>query len=160
MGGEVAIFLPKRVGTLMSNNSLARKEAFIDHYISINPSRVLKECYYTTDNPEVNVTEMTEFFRSNPNVKGIAVMISTGYVVSDALNAIDRTDVSVGGFDITYGNERCIKDGTLTFVINQHPEQQGFNALESMLHYLLYGTPDSNMRELLPIDVVLRENIS
>ena len=159
-GGEVAIFLPKRVGTLMSNNSLARKEAFIDHYTSINPSRVLKECYYTTDNPEVNVTEMTEFFRFNPNVKGIAVMISTGYVVSDALNAIDRTDVSVGGFDITYGNERCIKDGTLTFVINQHPEQQGFNALESMLHYLLYGTPDSNMRELLPIDVVLRENIS
>ena len=102
---------------------------------------------------------MTEFFNANPNVQGIAVMISTGYVVSDALSAIDRTDVSVGGFDITYGNERCIKDGTLTFVINQHPEQQGFNALESMLHYLLYGTPDSNMHELLPIDVVLKENI-
>ncbi len=157
--GEVAIFLPKRVGTLMSNNSLARKAAFLDHYASINPSRVLKECYYTTDNPEVNITEMTEFFNANPDVKGIAVMISTGYVVSDALNAINRTDVTVGGFDITYGNDRCIREGTLTFVINQHPEQQGFNALESMLHYTLYGTPDSNINKLLPIDVVLKENI-
>ena len=132
--GGVAIFLPKRVGTLMSNNSLARKAAFVDHYAGINPSRSLKECYYTIDDPQANIDEMTEFLSENPDIKGIAVMISAGYVVSDALKAIGRTDVSVGGFDITHGNERCIREGTLTFAINQHPQQQGFNALESMLH--------------------------
>ena len=158
--GGVAIFLPKRVGSLMSNNSLARKESFINHYASINPARPLSECYYTVDNPQSSTAEMREFLDNNPDIKGIAVMISTGYVVSDALSAIDRDDIVVGGYDITLGNERCIKDGTLTFVINQHPEQQGFNAIESVLHYLIYGTLDYTIPDQFPIDVVLKENIS
>ena len=158
--GGVAIFLPKRVGSLMSNNSLARKESFINHYASINPARPLSECYYTVDNPQSSAAEMREFLDNNPDIKGIAVMISTGYVVSDALSAIDRDDIVVGGYDITLGNERCIKDGTLTFVINQHPEQQGFNAIESVLHYLIYGTLDCTIPDQFPIDVVLKENIS
>lgn len=158
--GGVAIFLPKRVGVQMSNNSLARKESFINHYASINPDRSLTECYYTVDNPEVSAEEMRDFLDGNPNIKGIAVMISTGYVVSDALSAINRDDIIVGGYDITLGNERCIKDGTLTFVINQHPEQQGFNAIESVLHFLIYGNLDSSIQNQFPIDVVLRENIS
>ena len=144
----------------MSNNSLARKESFINHYALINPDRSLIECYYTVDNPEVSAAEMREFLDCNPDIKGIAVMISTGYVVSDALSAIDRDDIVVGGYDITLGNERCIKDGTLTFVINQHPEQQGFNAIESILHFLIYGNLDSSIQNQFPIDVVLRENIS
>ena len=158
-GEEVAIFLPKLAGMQMSNNSLARKVAFLDHYSRLNPMRVLKECYYTTDNPDVSVTEMKDFLAENPNVKGIAVMLSTGYVVSDALSAINRSDVAVGGFDITHGNERCIKNGSLTFVINQHPEQQGFNSVEAALYFLLYGTLDGYNRDLLPIDIVLKENI-
>ena len=144
----------------MSNNSLARKESFVNHYASINPDRSLTECYYTVDNPEVSAEEMRDFLDGNPNIKGIAVMISTGYVVSDALSAINRDDIIVGGYDITLGNERCIKDGTLTFVINQHPEQQGFNAIESILHFLIYGNLDSSIQNQFPIDVVLRENIS
>ena len=45
------------------------------------------------------------------------------------------------------------------FLINQHPERQGFNAVESMLHYLLYGIPDQSLRQFLPIDIVFRENL-
>ena len=29
----------------------------------------------------------------------------------------------------------------------------------SILHYLLYGTPDSTLPELLPIDIVFKENL-
>lgn len=157
---EVAIFLPKRVGTLMSNNSIVRSESFREYYSEINPSRVLKEAYYTTDDPQQNILEINEFFAEHPRVKGIAVMISTGYLISDALMAVGYQDICVGGYDITYGNERCVMADSLTFVINQHPEQQGFNAVESLLHYLMYGVLDQNLRELLPIDVVLKENIS
>ncbi len=59
-----------------------------------------------------------------------------------------------------YYCSRPLLTGEVQVIFTVPREQQGFNALESMLHYLLYGTPDSNMRELLPIDVVLRENIS
>ena len=156
---EVAIFLPKRIGTLMSNNSLVRSQSFRDYYSTINPSRVVREAYYTTDDPQQNILEIKEFIAKYPLVKGIAVMISTGYLISDALTSLDCHDICVGGYDVTHGNERCVTNDSLTFVINQHPEQQGFNAVESLLHYLMYGVLDENLRELLPIDVVLKENI-
>jgi hypothetical protein len=47
----------------------------------------------------------------------------------------------------------------LDFLINQHPEHQGFSAVESLLHYLLYGVPDHTLREHQSIDIVLRENL-
>ena len=156
---EVAIFLPKRVGTLMSNNSILRTKFFRDHYSYINPDRVLKEGYYSSNNPENNVQEIRHFISENPKVKGVAVMISTGYMISDALATENRTDICVGGFDATHGNVRSINEDSLTFIINQHPEQQGFNCVESILHYILYGSKDENVKETLPIDVVMKENI-
>ena len=156
---EVAIFLPKRTGTLMSNNSLVRTEAFREHYSMINHSRTIREGYYTTGDPEANVKELREFFNSYPGVKSIAVMISTGYLISDALVRLGLKDICVGGYDVTHGNERCIREDSLTFIINQHPQQQGFNCIESLLHFLLYGSPDSNLKELQHIDVILKENI-
>lgn len=156
---EVAIFLPKRVGTLMSNNSILRTSFFREYYSAINPDRVLKEGYYSSGNTENNIQEIKQFISENPKVKGIAVMISTGYMISDALAAENRSDICVGGYDATDGNVRCIKEDSLTFIINQHPEQQGFNCVESLLHYLLYGSKDDNAKETLPIDVVLKENI-
>ena len=156
---EVAIFLPKRVGTLLSNNSILRTKSFREYYSTINPDRILKEGYYSSDSPENNIQEIKQFLCENPMVKGIAVMISTGYMISDALAAENITDICVGGYDATHGNVRCIKEDSLTFIINQHPEQQGFNCLESILHYLLYGSKDDNTQETLSIDVVLKENI-
>ena len=62
-------------------------------------------------------------------------------------------------FDVTEGNTRCLREGTLDFLINQHPEWQAFNALECLLHYLLYGATDNELRTFLPIDIVFKENL-
>lgn len=157
--GEVAIFLPKRTGTLMSNNSLVRTEAFREYYSVVNPSRTIREGYYTTDDPQANIQEIRDFLSAFPDVKSIAVMISTGYLISDALVRLGVRDICVGGYDVTHGNERCIKEDTLTFIINQHPQKQGFNCIESVLHFLLYGSPDTNLPQMQHIDVILKENI-
>ena len=67
--------------------------------------------------------------------------------------------ICVGGFDVTEGNTRCVREGTLDFLINQHPEWQAFNALECLLHYLLYGSTNNELRSFLPIDIVFKENL-
>ena len=113
---------------------------------------------FTAVSPDEAHKEIRSFLRANPEVGGVAVVISTGYLVSDALKGKPRRPV-IGGFDVTGGNERCIREGSLDFLINQHPERQGFNAVESLLHYLLYGVPDNTLREYQPIDIVLRENL-
>ena len=142
----------------MSNNSAIRLAAFKAFFKEHDRERTLREVSFTAGSPDEAHEEIRSFIKANPGVGGVAVVISTGYLISDALKGRRGRPV-IGGFDVTSGNERCIREGSLDFLINQHPERQGFNAVESMLHYLLYGVPDHTLREYLPIDIVLRENI-
>lgn len=158
-GSQVAVFLPRRVGTQMSNNSAIRLEAFRDYYIALGKEKSLVEGYFSVEDPEKTEGDIRAFMESNPGVKGIASVISTGYMISDALSAAGIKGLHVGGFDVTGGNARCIQEGTLDFLINQHPGRQGFYAVEALLHFLLYGVPDKSMKEFQPVDIVFKENI-
>lgn len=158
-GAEIVAMLPERVGTRLSNNSAIRLEAIRSYFKESGSGKILKESYFPTDNPEGARQAVSHFLRDNPKVKGIAVVISTGYLISDALSEAGISGICVGGFDVTEGNTRCIREGTLDFLINQHPEWQAFNALECLLHYLLYGATDNELRTFLPIDIVFKENL-
>lgn len=158
-GSEIAVLLPRRVGTQMSNNSSIRLEAFRSFFHERGKDSSLKEMHFPTDNEENTRKEICSFIKDNPGIKGIAVVISNGYLISDSLASAGIRGICVGGFDATSGNARCINEGTLDFLINQHPERQGFLAVESTLHYLLYGVPDKNQSEYLPIDIVFKENL-
>ena len=86
----------------------------------------------------------------SPSVPGSALASGTGA----------HCGICVGGFDVTEGNARCVREGTLEFLIDQHPQRQGFCAVESLLHHLLYGVPDPSLPSSLPIDIVFRENLA
>lgn len=156
---HLALLMPRRIGTQMSNNSSIRQAAFKDFFRDNNIHRTVIEAAFPAQNAQETNSEILSFIQKNPHVGGIAVVISAGYLVSDALKANGIKNIVVGGFDVTHGNARCIEEGTLDFLINQHPERQGFNAVESTLHYLLYGAPDHTLKEYLPIDIVFRENL-
>ena len=156
---EKAIFLPRRVGTEMSNNSGIRLASFKAYFEERGRGRLLKELRFSAENPGEIQSEVSGFLAENPGVKGIAVVTSVVYQVSDALAASGIRGICVGGFDVTEGNARCVREGTLEFLIDQHPQRQGFCAVESLLHFLLYGIPDNTLPEYLPIDIVFRENL-
>lgn len=155
---ELALLLPHRVGAKISNNSAIRMQAFKAYFAEHRKERIIREGFYSAGNPELIPSEISAFFEKYPRVGGISAVISTGYMISYALSDIGKKPV-VGGFDVTEGNARCVREGTLDFLIDQHPEQQGFNAVESLLHYLLYGAPDKTIREHTPIDIVFLENL-
>lgn len=159
-GKELVLMVPRRIGTQMSNNSAIRKAAFKEYFPENGKPRVIHEAQFSTAGHQAVVSELKSFLAEHPNVGGIAVAISLSYIISDALRDAGITGLVVGGFDVTDGNARCVREGTLDFLINQHPERQGFYAVESILHYLIYGTPDSTLPELLPIDIVFKENLN
>ncbi|MBO7071879.1 MAG: substrate-binding domain-containing protein [Bacteroidales bacterium] len=157
---EIAVLLPKRVGTQLSNNSAIRLEAFRDYFIAHGKEQNLLEGHFSTIDSGKAQEDLLSFLAEHPRIKGIAVVISTGYIISDALSSAGIKGLKIGGFDVTEGNARCLGEETLHFLINQHPGRQGFYAVESLLHYLLYGIPDKTLREFLPIDIVFKENLS
>lgn len=156
--GEVATLLPRRVGTTMSNNSTIRMDA-IRSYFEETGGKTLKEFFFPVEETGSIKNTVTTIIRENPKIKGIAVVISAGYLISDAMAAAGIHGIRVGGFDVTEENARCVKEGTLDFLIDQHPEEQAFNAVQCLLHYLMYGTPDTQLKSLIPINIVFKENL-
>lgn len=156
---EIAILLPKRKGTQMSTNSSIRLKAFKEYFIEAGKSCRLKEGSFSISDFRMAVSDIGKFLEENPLTKGIAVVISASYLVCDALSELSLDDICVGGFDITDGNVRCVKNGSLDYLINQHPDRQGFNAVEAVLHFLLYGKLEEQYIKKTPVDIVFRENL-
>jgi len=154
-GKELALLLPRRIGADLSNNSTIRMQAFKSFFEENKRKRIIREGHFSV---EESGQDIRSFLAENPKVGGVAVVISTGYIVSDAVAGPSRQLV-IGGFDVTKGNARCVREGNLDFLIDQNPEKQGFYAVESMLHYLLYGAPDMSLPALLPIGVIFKENL-
>ena len=157
-GLKLALLLPHRVGSRLSNNSAIRMAAFKAFFEEDGRRRDVVESYFSAESSAESRADIRAFLTANPDIGGVAVVISAGYLISDALSG-GKGNLVIGGFDVTEGNARCLREGTLDFLINQHPGRQGFYAVESMLHFLLYGAPDKSLREYLPIDIVFRESL-
>ena len=110
-------------------------------------------------NPEENENNVMDFFRENRDVKGIAVMNSRGYIIADLLKKYRVTDVKLISFDLTSNNIRCLNDGSISILLCQRPELQGFQAVKSIISHLLYKQEETEIHHMMPIDIVMKENL-
>ena len=149
----------KRIGNRKSNNSLERKKGFLDYFSSSGDNRSVKEASYSVLNPDDNEEEVMSFLKDYPDVKGIAVLNSRGYIIADLLKAKGIRNIVVASFDLTGNNRRCLEDGSISALLCQRPELQGFNAIKSSINHLLYKQDEPQVNHLMPIDILMKENL-
>ena len=90
---------------------------------------------------------VTEQLKANPDVKAVLCTgqsdtEGTGFAIERNFN---RQDYYVAGFDLSYETLRMIKDGTISFAIDQQPYAQGYYPVVQLTHYLRYGIAPSDM---------------
>lgn len=157
--GELAVFSTKRIGNQRANNSLERRKGLMGYLEQEGLTGMLKEASVSAVNPEENERNIVEFIHANPGVKGMAVLNSRGYIVADILRNNGLEGIKLISFDMTTNNIRCIKDGSISALLCQRPEMQGFNAVKSAIHFLLYKQADQDPHHLMPIDIIMKENL-
>lgn len=108
---------------------------------------------------EADIDELDSIFISNPNIGGICVLNSRGNVIADYLLQKKIKGISIVAFDLTEKNIQSLKDGNIFALICQKPEKQGFMAVTTLLEYLLYRKTKQESHYLMPLDIVLRENL-
>lgn len=108
---------------------------------------------------EADIDELDSLFASNTNIGGICVLNSRGHVIADYLQQKRIKGISIVAFDLTEKNIQSLKDGSIFALICQKPEKQGFMAVTTLLEYLLYRKTKQESHYLMPLDIVLRENL-
>ena len=155
-GSEVAIFRAKRIGNQESHNSEERQKGFYSHLRDSGLN--IKEGHFSMFNVGENKSELLRFISRNPRVRGIAVMNSRGHIIADILSENGISDIKVAAFDLTDNNRRCLKNGSIAFLLCQRPEMQGFSAVKAAISYLLYKNAGDSPTAM-PIDIVMKENL-
>lgn len=156
---SVAIFGAERIGNRTSNNSQERRKGFEAYMEYIGKGKDIHYAHYSTTNTSDNKGKVLKFIEDNRDIKGIAVLNSRGYIVADILNECGRNDIKVISFDLTSNNTRCLNEGRISALLCQRPEQQGFNAIRTMINHLLYRNIENGTQHIMPIDVVFKENL-
>ena len=152
-GKDIALIL-SRFGSNGKAQNMEQRRIGLHNYIEENGnSRRLLEC----EGQERE--DLTKFFSANPDIGGVCVLNSRGYVVADFLNEFGYKDVKVVAFDLTEKNVRSLREGSIFALVCQRPERQGFLAVTTLLEYLLYRSSKESGHYLMPLDVVLRENL-
>lgn len=156
---KFAICGTARVGDERSNNTRERKKGFLAYFKETDRSGSVTEIRFSISNPKETENLILDMVEKNPDIKGIAVLNSRGYVVADILRRHGIDDIRLMSFDLTSNNVRCIQNESISAVLCQRPELQGFFSVKSLIHCLLYRKTDADRHHKMPIDVVFKENL-
>nr|WP_122119642.1 LacI family DNA-binding transcriptional regulator [Alistipes megaguti] len=157
--GSIAIFRALRTGNERASTSLERRRGFMDYMIQAKFNHRIKESTFSVLTPEENEKEVLNFIQNNPDIQGIAIMNSRGYIIADILRNHGIDHIQIISFDLTSNNVRCIENGSITALLCQRPELQGFNAIKAMIQYLLYNRNVTETDHMMPIDIIMKENL-
>jgi len=92
------------------------------------------------------------------NVKGIFVTNSRVYLIGQMIQEYRLNKLKVIGHDLLNENIEYLRDGTVDFLLCQHPEEQGYNAVNKLFRHLI-EKQEVEKENYTSIDIVTKETI-
>lgn len=155
---EIVIFREIHDGIVGSNQQENReigfKQYMKEHHPTCNILELDFHANHTTDNTEM----LDHFFSKHPEVKTGITFNSKVYIIGEYLQLRKRNDFQLIGYDLLERNVTCLKQDSVSFLIAQQPELQGFNSIKTMCDHLIFKK-EVTCINYMPIDLLTKETI-
>jgi LacI family transcriptional regulator len=146
--------------TTNAQHLIDKEKGFRDYFSSVyrHELRVIKCDFPDFDNRPMLRAFLIAKFAEFPELKGIFVTNSRAYKMLDSMGEQWPSDIKIVGFDLLPPNLHYLRKNKISFLINQNPEQQGYQGLINIYNYLVLK---KNVEPLqyLPLDIVVTENV-
>ena len=156
---EYVLFQAIRVGDASANTTVMRKRGFMDYFSEHNLVPRLHRASFSVLDEALNEKLIGNFFELHPEVRGATVLSSRVSVIAAYLRKHHIRGVKLIGLDLTDDNMRDVERGDIDFILGQRPAQQGYMAVKTLIHYLIYGRV-ADKTSSMPLDIITRENLS
>ena len=155
---EIVIFRKINEGIVGSNQQERREIGFREYMLKHHPDCRIWELNLHAKRDSDDAQMLNDFFRKHPNVKNGITFNSKVYIVGEYLLKQQKTDFKLMGYDLLERNVNCLMEGSVSFLIAQQPELQGFDGIKALCDYLIFKkeVPRENF---MPIDLLTKENI-
>lgn len=140
------------------NHLVLREKGFYDWFKN-NPKNIHQ--LFTTEIPDTNDkcwTQRVEKLISEKEIKGIFVTNSKVFFIEQLFKKLKHNSIKVIGHDFLKENIDCLKNGIVNFLICQRPEEQGYNAINSLFRHVVQKMKISK-KNYTSIDILTKENV-
>lgn len=141
-----------------SNQCRYREQGFRDYLQRVGFRGRLLGVSLRLDDEAYNRRTLDELFGANPRAAGAVTFNSTCYILANYLRAAGREGVRLVGYDVIRRNREMLEAGVITALVAQRPAAQGFHGVMALCDMLVSGSHGAS-DNLMPIDIVLRENV-
>ena len=155
---EIAVFSFFHIGQKLSNQISMRMAGFSEYVMEKRTGCKLHRVTLDAGNPDQNEGTMHKLFFSNKGIDGAIIFSSRAYVVADFLKKYNLNHITFLGYDLLEKNIVRLKDNTISYLIAQRPEEQGYKGIKALTDHLVFKKK-INQINYTPIDILTQENI-
>ena len=134
------------------------KIGFRQYMEEYHPSCTILELDLHAERNDEDNEMLDELFRTHPTVKNGITFNSKVYIVGEYLQSHGKKDFNLIGYDLLERNVTCLKEGSVSFLIAQQPELQGFNGIKALCDHLIFKK-EVTCINYMPIDLLTVETI-
>ena len=155
---EIVIFRKINEGIVGSNQQERREIGFREYMLKHHSDCRIWELNLHAKRDSDDAQMLNDFFRKHPNVKNGITFNSKVYIVGEYLLKQQKTDFKLMGYDLLERNVKCLMEGSVSFLIAQQPELQGFDGIKALCDLLMLKKVEPR-ENFMPIDLLTKENI-
>jgi LacI family transcriptional regulator len=90
-------------------------------------------------------------------INTIFIPNSRSYIVAEFLKENGLNSIRLVGYDLLQENVKYLKEGTIDFLINQKPEQQGYLGVEHLYKKVILNE-NVETTYYIPLEIIIKEN--
>lgn len=137
--------------------AIVRSRGFIDFFNICGEKKRL--IFLDLDaNSEDYHSRLDRLFDSHPAIQTLVTLNSRSYLVANFLKRKNKKDIKMIGFDLIRKNVDFLEERVISFLISQHPEKQGYSAVEALFSYVILKSEIKNVN-YMPIDIITAANL-
>ncbi|MBQ0062982.1 MAG: substrate-binding domain-containing protein [Prevotella sp.] len=154
---KVMMMRPMVNGKVPSKQQANREEGFRHYMIDHFPEVEIINLDLLEDTPKYATEKFEQFLKNNPDVKTCITFSSGAYVMGEYLAKNNIRSIQVMGYDMTPRNEKCLREGTIDFLIAQHGYRQGYYCLKTLMDAVVLQKSVKSVN-YMPIELICKEN--
>ena len=133
---DLSIFRFIRKGEKQITQVMKREEGFRDYLAEKGYKGKIHSVQLHADEPEMNTSILDSFFSEYPDVSAGIIFNSRAHLLGKYFHD-KKGQFKLIGYDVIDSNVACLNEGTITHLIAQRPEVQGFNCIRALFRYLI-----------------------
>ena len=135
-----------------------RKKGFHDYLSKAGYTGKIYPAPISAESPEKNKSALSALSKNRQKIKAGIIFNSRVHLAAEYFLKQKTDDFFLIGYDTTEANIPYLKNETVSHLIAQRPEVQGYNSVKTLFYHLSLHQPVKKIN-YMPIDILVKENI-